>query len=91
METMRPYKDIAEIAVGDVISCFGTNHAFSAAIIKRIDDDGTVHLVRPMVKIDLTGGDWMHCERYTTTLEAVLKFRQVYTRTMAGEKDNRYG
>lgn len=90
MIAARPYKDIAEIAVGDVISVF-EYAAFGAAIIKRIDDDGTVHLVRPMVKMDLTGGDWVSCERYTTTLEAVLKFHKVYTRTVSGEKDNRCG
>lgn len=90
MTCLRSYKDISEIAVGDVISCF-EHAAFGAAIIKRIEKDGTVHLVRPMVKMDMTGGDWVSCERYTLTLEAILEFRKVYTRNMIGDKDSRLG
>lgn len=86
----RKYRDDEEIRVGDVVDAnFG---AFACCIVSKIEntkDDRLIHLSRPMMKVDTTGGEWIYVEHFAAFEKSFRKNYSVYTRGVSGEVDNR--
>jgi len=90
----RNYISMDEISVGDVVKTF--TGAFESAIIVKIEDltrgdrfPDLVHFERPMMRIDSTGGAWLHTEKFSAYRSTVFKNMLVYTNGPSGTKDNR--
>lgn len=89
------YASEADIQPGDVV--IFRNHiespgynAFATCIVERIDNEGIVHLARPMMRTDSTGTAWMHAERFTCYTTSMLKDALYYTSGPRKIKDRRY-
>lgn len=85
----RKYLNAGEVAIGDKVHSF--NGAFATSIVERIEEtafDKLVHLARPIMRADATGGAWIYVERYSAYMSQFLSAFEVYVTGASGNKDN---